>query len=507
MPDMTKRRFLKGAGLAGAALLAGSGLKMVEAAPVPKKWDKEVDVVVIGFGGTGAAAAIEAHDAGARVLILEKMPIAGGSTALSGGIVYAAGTAVQRAAGITDSPDGMYKFWMADHKDLLDPELLRLVSERSSDAVDWLAKLGARFPTDLLYFSGVEQEYGGVTPPVKRGHCVNGKGKGLMDVLSKAITGRKIEVLYDTAAERLIADTNGDIIGVRASRRKKGLTIRAKRGVVLASGGFARNKEMVKSYFPAQMTAVPVVAPGLRGDGILMAAKIGSPIVDTGSVELPPSLPAFEVTRGEKAIMLSSAYFLYKFPSIFVNQAGKRFCNETAYYQMVSPLILQQKSSFVVFDDRVKREAGAGMGYGLSKDLAEEIKSGILKQTATVAELAAAIGVPAAGFEETVSSFNGNMKKGTDPDFGRSKGIGTIETPPFYAAKLTVAVVETFGGVRINTNAQVLDAFNEPVRRLYAGGATTAILRAYPGSGAFLVNCFVFGRIAGKNAAGEKAWG
>lgn len=169
MPDMTKRRFLKGAGLAGAALLAGSGLKKAEAASVPKKWDKEVDVVVIGFGGTGAAAAIEAHDAGARVLILEKMPVAGGSTALSGGIVYAAGTAVQRAAGITDSPDGMYKFWMADHKDLLDPELLRLVSARSSDAVDWLAKLGARFPADLLYFSGVEQEYVGASHRLSKG--------------------------------------------------------------------------------------------------------------------------------------------------------------------------------------------------------------------------------------------------------------------------------------------------------------------------------------------------
>jgi len=439
------------------------------------------------------------------VLILEKSAMAGGSTAISGGIVYAAGTSVQKAADISDAPDGMYKYWMAANKDLLDPELLRLLSEKSADAVEWLIRRGVEFPPDLLYFSGLEEDYAAVTKPVKRGHCAKGKGRGLMTALVRGVQSRRIETLYRTQAERLILDGTGRLVGVQAKGQRGTLHIRAKRGVVLASGGFARNKEMVKSYFPLQRTAVPVVAPGLTGDGIMMAAKLGSPIVDTGTVELPPSLPALEVTPGEKALMFSSAYFLYKHPAIFVNETGRRFCNETAYYQVVSPQILREKSAYVIFDDRVRKEAGGGIGFGFSPDLGAEIQQGWLKQAPTLGELATALGLSGAALEETVTQFNASVKAGKDPAFGRSKAMGSVEAAPFYGGKLTVTVVESFGGLRVNTSAQVLDVYHQPIPRLYAGGAVAATMRAYAGSGAFLATCFVLGRIAGKNCAAEKA--
>lgn len=507
---LTRRDFLKttgGAAAFGGAAVAGLpfGVKRVGAAEIPTKWDKEADVVVIGFGGTGAAAAIEAHDAGAKVLILEKAPMPGGNTVISGGIVYAADSAIQKAAGIKDTPEGMYKYWMATNQELLDPDLLRLLSEKSADSIDWLMRQGVEITPETLYYSGLEEQYSAVTEPVKRGHCAKGRGRGLMMALVGAINKRKIEVLFRTPAERLILDSSGGVVGVKAKGTGGVIHIKANRGVVLGSGGFARNKEIVKSYFPLLVTAVPVVAPGLTGDGIMMAGKIGSPIVDTGTVELPPSLPALEIDPGKKAIMFSSAYFLYKYPAVFVNEKGKRFFNETAYYQVVSPQILKQEAAFVIFDERVRKEGGGGIGFGFSADLSTEIKNGWLKQAPTIGELAKAMGLDPTAVELTVLGFNRNIKEGKDPDFGRTKAMGTIAEPPFCGGKLTVAVVETFGGVRINTKAEVLDVYNEPIPRLYAGGAVAATMRAYAGSGAFLTTCFVLGRIAGKNAASGKA--
>ena len=505
--ELTRRSFMKGAtvGAGAMALTAGNMTDAIAATP-RQKWDKEADVIVIGFGGTGAAAAIVAHDAGAKVLVIEKTLIAGGNTSLSGGIVYAAASTLQKAAGITDSPEGMYKYWMANNDDLLDPELLRVTSEDSADVVRWLMSLGVEF-TPEPYFSGLEEQYASVTPPIKRGHLVKGRGGALMKVLVRAVADRKIEVMYETPAERLIVNPAGEVIGVMAKGKRGKIYLKANRAVVLASGGFARNKNLVKSYFPTQIRAVPVVALGLTGDGLLMAEKIGSPIVNTGTVELPPSLPALEITPEEKALMFSSAYFLYKYPIIFVNQSGKRFCDESGYYQALSPLVLKQKAAFVIFDDKVKKAAGGSIGYGFSQDLKDEIEKGYLKTAPTIAELAKIIGVDPGELAETVARFNGYSKTGADTEYGRKKALGVIETPPFYAGKITAAVVESFGGVWFNTRAQVLDSYGEPIPRLYAGGAVTACLRAYPGSGAFLINCFVFGRIAGKNAAGEKPVG
>ncbi len=503
---MSRRGFIKSAAFgAGALTLTGLTAGAVSAAPLPKKWEKEADVIVIGCGGSGVAAAIEAHDAGAKVLILEKTPLHGGSTNLSGGIVYAAGTSVQKKAGIEDSPVGMFKYWMAYHRNLLDPKVLTIICDRSDEMVEWLMRNGVEFPPELLYYSGVEEKYGAVTKPVKRGHCAKGRGKGLMDGLMKSVASRKIEILYNTPAERLLMDDKGEIAGVQAKGKKGAMNIKAKKAVILASGGFARNKEMVKSYFPDQLTAVPFTASGTTGDGILMAGKVGAPIVDTGTTELPPSLPALEIVPAEKAVMFSSAYFLYKYPYIWVNEEGKRFCDESAYYQITSPFISRQKSAYIVFDDKVKTQVGAGMGFGFSKDLEKEIAEGILKKAATLEELGKLLKVNPEVLKASVEQFSANAKTGSDPEFKRAKGLGAIETGPFYGGKLTVAVVESLGGLRINVDGQVLDAYDDPIPRLYAAGAVTATLRGYPGSGASITRGLVMGRVTGQQAAGEKA--
>lgn len=502
---ISRRGFMRSAVIgAGALTLTGFGAKSASAAILPKKWDKEADVVIIGCGGSGAAAAIEAHDAGAKVLILEKTPIPGGCTSISGGIVYAAGTSVQKKAGIEDSPEGMYKYWMAYHRDLLDPAVLKVISDKTIDLIEWLQAQGVEFPPDLLYYSGVEEKYAAVTKPIKRGHCAKGRGKGLMDGLMKSVASRKIDILYNTPAERLYVNDKGEVVGIQAKAKKAVLNIKVKKAVILASGGFARNKAMVKSYFPDQLTAVPFTSIGTTGDGILMAEKIGAPIVDTGTTELPPSLPALEIVPAEKAVMFSSAYFLYKYPYIWVDDQGKRFCDESAYYQITAPLISRQKRAYIVFDDKVKTQVGAAMGFGFSKNLEREIADGILKKGATLEELGKALNVDPATLKASVERFNANAKAGSDPDFKRAKGLGAIEAGPFYGGKLTVAVVESLGGLRIDTEGRIMDAFDAPVPRLYGAGAVTATLRGYPGSGASITRGLVMGRITGRNAAKEK---
>ena len=503
---ISRRGFIRGAALgAGALTLSGIAAATAMASPLPKKWDKTADVIIVGCGGSGAAAAIEAHDAGAKVLILEKTPIPGGCTSISGGIVYAAGTSIQKKAGIEDSPEGMFKYWMAYHRDLLDPKVLKVISDQTPDLVEWLQRQGVEFPPELLYYSGVEEKYGAATKPVKRGHCAKGRGKGLMDALMKSLTDRKIEVLYNTPAERLYLNEKGEIEGVQARAKKAVLNIRARKAVILASGGFARNKAMVKSYFPDQLSAVPFTAIGTTGDGILMAEKIGAPIVDTGTTELPPALPALEIVPAEKAVMFSSAYFLYKYPYIWVDEEGKRFCDESAYYQITAPLISRQKRAYIVFDDKVKTQVGAGMGFGFSKDLQKEIADGVLKTAATLEELGKALNVNPAALKSSVERFNADAKAGSDPDFKRAKGLGPIDAGPFYGGKLTVAVVESLGGLKIDTDGRILDPYDAPILRLYGAGAVTATLRGYPGSGASITRGLVMGRITGKKAAAEKS--
>lgn len=480
--------------------------KKASAFEVPKRWDYEADIVIIGCGGAGATSAIIAHDMGRKILILEKEPIIGGNTILSGGIVYAANTSVQKEAGIHDSEEGMYKYWMAINNNLLDEEIVKILSYESKESIEWLKNLGVKFSPNNLYYSGLEEEYKDITPPVKRGHTAEGKGKGIMDALKRALDSRQIKILLRTKAERLFVNAKGEIVGILAKRKEETINIKAKRAIILTTGGFSQNKDLIKSYFPLLLKAVPFTAPGLTGDGLLMAQKIGAPIVDTGCLELPASLPALEVIPGKKALMFSSAYFLYKYPAIFVNKEGKRFCDESGYYQIIVPLILKEKIAWIIFDEVVKKELGGKIGYGFSSDLSNELASGVLMSASTITELAKKLEIDPSALEQTTNNFNENSLKGIDPEFGRKKALGPIKTPPFYGGKLTAANVDTFGGLKFNKNAQVLDPYGLPIPRLYAAGAVGTTVKAYPGSGTWLSFCFTFGRIAGKNAAMEKPW-
>ncbi|MDQ5988382.1 MAG: Urocanate reductase [Syntrophus sp. SKADARSKE-3] len=504
--ELTRRTFMKGAAVgAGATVLLGSmGNAMAAATPVPRKWDVTTDVLIIGFGGSGACAAIEAHDAGAKVLMLEKMPMGGGSTSLSGGIVYAAGTSVQKNGGITDTAEGMYKYWMAVNDNLVDPDITRYLAEDSAATLDWLINLGVEFKPEKIYVSGLESQYASITPVAKRGHQATGKGGGIMIALQNAVKKRKIDVRYRWAAERLIVNPAGEVLGVLAKDPNgKKVTVKAKRGVVIASGGIGRNKDLIKKYYPAYLKAAPVAGLGSTGDGILMAQKIGAPML-TGATDPPDALPGIEIEKGKVVRMLSYATLFYKYPTIFVNEKAKRFIDETAYYQICNPVLIRQKEAYVIFDKRAF-DAGETIGYGLSKGLKNELETGAIKTAQTIPALAKQVGLNPDELAKTVEMHNKNAAAGLDAEFDKKKALAPLDRPPYYIAKAGVSLVLCLAGLAVNKNTQVLDAFGEVIPRLYSVGEANWTFPVYVASGCMLSHCFVYGRVAGRNVAKEKA--
>ena len=541
---VSRKDFVKGAAaVAGAGALASCAPAATpttgpEAAPtcppagecapclvpgVPETWDKEADVVVVGFGGAGGSAALEAHDGGAEVIVLEKSPTPGGATVLCGGIIYAAGTSVQEAEGITDTPDEMYEYWMAMAKGLSDPELARLVADKSAEIVEWFIGMGAEFYSGVapqassgsgewgLYYSGAEPDpwAAAITPPKMRGHIVEpveptwpyppkyprapaldlpwgmgSRGTGFFKPLYEGVQARGSEVLLETSAISLIVDpTNKEVLGVKAESDGTELFIKAKRAVVLASGGFIFNEEMVIRHALDRGSTITGTSATYSdtGDGITMGMAVGAGVVN--------------MAQGVLSYTNSPA------GAIMVNDGGRRFVDETLYRVNAETMKGQRDSLvFAIFDEDIRKAA----------NVAETTEA------PTISELAIALGMDPSVLEDTVETYNGYVESGQDLEFGRTRnkrhgdppdlGMVPITTPPFHAVKVSGNVSTSAGGLRINTKAQVIDVFGEVIPRLYAAGrnAGGVIGDMYAGSGSSIVDVITFGRIAGQNAAAEE---
>jgi fumarate reductase flavoprotein subunit len=478
---------------------------------IPEKWDKEVDVVVVGFGAGGSAAAIEANDLGAKVILLEKMPTPGGGCCESGGMVYGAVTSVQKAMGIEDSKDAMYKYRIAVGKGLDDPELVRILVDKSAETIDWLVGLGVKFTTVL--FSGMEKKYADVAPPAPRGHLSEGLGPGLFKVLDEAVNAREIEVMLETKAVELVANTEKEVLGVKVESKGQPLYIRAAKAVVLTSGSFAMNKEMLSTYQPSFRDAWTVMPMGLDGDGLTMCQRLAADIRGIGiPVTAVPGIrvaqrPDPYATPFKWAISINPPI---GGPFIAVNQQGKRFITENLFYELWVPILLAQEGhrAFAIFDEE-GRQYEVSPGFAFTKPGVEaEIEAGIVKKADTIRELAGIIGVDPGTLEETVNTWNANAATETDPEFGRTEFFVPIKTPPFYAYETRPAISDPICGVVINTKAQVVDVDGNVIPRLYASGSVTGGWRGeqYPGSGNMIGNAMTFGRIAARNAIAETPW-
>jgi fumarate reductase flavoprotein subunit len=436
------------------------------------------DVVVIGAGGAGLTAAITAKEAGADVVVVEKMMIIGGNTLRATGGLNAAGTAYQKEAGIEDSPDVHYEDTMKGGRNENVPELVRAMVDNAAEAVEWLNNLGANLIQVNLS--------GGSTNA--RSHAPEGGGAvgpAVVMTLQKAAQKRGIEVLTQTKATEILVE-DGQVAGIRCETKDGDLVVQAK-AVVIATGGYGANPDMVVKYRPDLEGFATTNHPGATGDGIDMAIRVGAATCQIGSIQTHPTVVPVrgimitEAVRGQGAIL--------------INREGKRFIDELQTRDVVSEAILAQEggSAFLVFDQGVRERLKAIEDYANQE---------LLTEADSVQELGDKLGVPGAALVDTLAAYNKFVADKSDPDCGRQHLDYELSKAPYYAVEVTPAVHHTMGGLAINTKAEVLDENGKAIPGLYAAGEVTGgVHGANRLGGNAVADIIVFGRIAGVEAA------
>jgi fumarate reductase flavoprotein subunit len=488
---MNRRNFMK-ATTAGAGVLAFSGLvpNSLEAKTTPIKWSMSADVVVLGAGGAGLAASIEAANAGAKVILLESTAKVGGSSAICGGSLVFAGTDFQKQKKVNDSDKLLYDDFMEIGKHRNVPELVQTYVDNQLETYHMLKKLGVKF-TMLLQGEG----------SVPRTHRVN--PAAVIEILKKEADRLGVKTLMETAATLLVRDTAGRIIGVTAAQGQKILNIGAKRGVVVSTGGFSNNPEMLDDLRIGFSRVRSAAASGSLGDGVKMLWKEGARMKDL------PSLKASFSTHPKSTPGKRQPVNTYRVGSILINKLGKRFVNESLGHKVLPEYTLVQPDGIVyeLFDAKIAPEAATKSMMIREQDLEQWAIKG-----ATLDELAAKAGVPAAALKETVEKYNKYVEAGKDQEFGRTYLFGggeskliKIDTPPFYFVEGVAAILGTYCGAQVNSRAQVLNIYGEPIPGLFAAGEVMGGLHGdgYIGGTAF-GKALIFGRLAGKNATAKK---
>ena len=466
-----------------ALVLAGADLtrfaKTEEAAaPLKKYEDLDCDIVIIGAGGAGMTAAIDATQAGKKVILLEKMPYAGGNTTKATGGMNAAETHYQKEQGIEDSVETFIEDTMKGGHDLNNRDLVTVMAKNSAAGIDWLDSIGAPLPK--VSFSG-----GATNKRIHAPEDGSGVGAYLVTRFLNKIDELGINVMYNTKATSLIT-LEGKVVGVKAEGPDAYYTINAK-AVILATGGFGNNQEMIVNYRNDLLGTVTTSAPGITGDGIEMAEEVGADLVDIEQIQLHPtveqgtSMLITESVRGDGAIL--------------VNQEGKRFINELLTRDVVSAGELEQTGSYayIIFDQRLRD--------GL-KAIEKYVSTGITVQADTIEGLAEQLDIDPATLAETLATWNQYVADKKDPEFGRDTGMDNdLSQPPYYAIKIAPGIHHTMGGVRIDTKAQVIDTNGKPIPGLFAAGEVTGGVHGGNRIGGNAVaDIVVFGRVASDSA-------
>lgn len=443
--------------------------------------NQQADIVVIGAGGAGMSAAIQAVQDGATdVVVLEKMPIVGGNTTRATGGLNAAETQYQKAEGIEDSVELFVEDTMKGGKELNDKELVTTMAEQSNDALEWVNELGA----DLT----VVGMFGGAS--VKRIHRpsdTSAVGPVLVKTFSSQLEELGVPVLLNTKAETILVDENGAVSGVKVTDKDGNTTTIDCTSVVLATGGFGSNEEMVVEYKPNLAGFCTTNHAGATGDGIAMAKEIGAAFVDMDQIQTHPTVNPETQTMYTEGVRGNGA--------ILVNKEGKRFVDELETRDVVSEAILKQTDGvcYLLFDQAVRESLAAIEGY---------IKAGIVTEADTPEELGEALGIDGAALAETLTAYAGYQAAGKDDEFGRESMELPLNQPKYYAALCAPAIHHTMGGVKINTSCEVLKEDGTAVSGLFAAGEVTGgVHGANRLGGNAVTDIVVFGRIAGSSAA------
>jgi fumarate reductase flavoprotein subunit len=449
----------------------------------------DYDVAVIGSGAAGLSAAISAADAGASVVVLEADTQIGGSSRLSGGHFYAAGTSIQKAAGINDTPDAMFEHYMTLNQWLVEPSVVRRYCDLSAPTFEWVRELGVEFPQAGLYQSGA-----GTVP---RGHPPKGEGEAVVQVLDAQRARRGIDLVLDSRVTRLVRDADGAIAGFEIGPDQVSCT-----AVVVAAGGFGANPSMLQAHYPdaakAGNWAWYIGSPKAQGDGLTLGQEAGAAL-DGHNRGLLLVTPGFS-----RALEVLLPGWL-----MLVNSDGRRFTNETAPYTVLGGLIEHQGgTAYAVFDEAARAAAAPNMlfrAYWVDEVLERKADDGTIVRADTLEELAQRTELPEAALRGTVDRYNADCERGEDSAFFKDPtGMRPIAEPPFYAVQVKPAIICWTGtGLRINADANVLGTDERPIPGLYAAGETVGSLHGdrYIGGGGSFGPCIVFGKLAGTNAA------
>ena len=488
----------------------------------------DADIVIVGAGGAGMTAAITAAEEGKSVVILESQSMVGGNSVRATGGMNAGKTVYQdenefgEAAGVEktlktaaekyadnetitalaktvseqwaeyqanptgyfDSVELMELDTMVGGKGINDPELVETLCSNSADAIDWLDEHGITLH-NVASFGGASVKR--IHRPVDADGKTISVGSYMIPLLQENCEKAGVQILLNTTANEILTDANGAAVGVKATGASgETVTVNAK-AVVLTTGGFGANLDMVTEYKPELKGFMTTNAAGAQGQGIERATAIGAGTVDMDQIQIHPTVEAntaaliTEGLRGDGAVL--------------INAEGKRFIDEVGTRDVVSAAEIAQTGSYswLVVDQAMVDASSVIQGY---------IKKGYTVTGETYEELGKAMGVDEAAFAETMNTWNGYVDAKNDPDFGRTSFANKLDTAPYYAIKVTAGVHHTMGGLTINTNTEVLKEDGSVIPGLFAAGEVTGGVHGANRLGGNAVADFtVFGRIAGKAAS------
>lgn len=449
----------------------------------------DTDVVVIGSGGAGISAAIEAAEGGAKVVVLEKLARTGGSTRTSSGMVVVGGSKLQEEAGIEDSVENLKNYWLERGEGNVDEEMVIYAAEHANDALDFLIESGINYNPQGIVFSG--------TADVPRAHIPPTYGVEFMDLLIERAEKAGVKIYTETKAEELIKD--GDkVVGVKASQNGADFIVNAK-AVIIATGGFDHNEELKAKYSPDAVGAWAVSAPQNTGDGLIMGMEAGADTVFKGGVI------GWKVVNPAYGHTTNVGRPIYGLPNLIVDKNGDRFADESEDYPFLFKSMVTNGSEkfYFVFDsdagDTVQLEATTAT----IQSLEAAVKAGVAYKADSIEELENVSGLT--NLPESVNEFNATIEIGKDEQFGRDVStMKTIGVGPFYALQCQKATLGSFGGLKINIAGEVLDKDGNAIPGLYAAGEVANgdfFSDIYPASGSSISMCVIFGREAGKSAA------
>ena len=426
---------------------AGGDVSALKDVEIPEKTGEErtidTDVVVIGSGGAGLMAAIQASSQGADVVVLEKLARLGGSTLTSSAMLVVGGSKVQEEAGIEDSPEALKEYLKERSEGIADEEWNNYYADHINEVLDMYLDLGVSYLPELVLIQG--------TTTTPRAHMPAGSGRELIPVLVEEAKKNGVEILTETPAVSLIQDENGAVVGVNAEDHGAAVTVNAK-AVVIATGGYGWNADMRAEYAPDAADVWPVTSPGSTGDGIVMATDIGAGTVFKGGfIGWKVVTPVYDQSTAIGAPIYGAA-------NLIVNEKGSRFGDESLDYPFVYDEMQTDGSDlfYFIFDsgDKETKDLVNNVSDTLNT-LEQAVEVGVAYKADTLEELADTVGLD--NLTETVANYNAAIEAGVDEEFGRDTAtMLPIKNGPFYAMQCRKAILGTFGGLNTNITGEVL---------------------------------------------------